>query len=166
MKNTPVLLSIIFSAFFLVGCGSVEKLTSVSDPKNTTYMVNGQSVTLTNGISAQGSTATSLFEANTQADINGDGTNDTIVLLTQNTGGSGTFFYAALALHNKNGDTGSNAVLLGDRIAPQSTRWNNGVIEVNYADRKPNESFTVSPSVGVTKYLKYSNGQLVEIQKP
>ena len=53
-------------------------------------------------------------------DLNGDGTPDVAFLLTQSPGGSGTFYYAVVALRTATGYTGTNAVLLGDRIAPQT----------------------------------------------
>jgi len=42
-------------------------------------------------------------------------------LLTQETGGSGIFYYVAFALNTENGYAGGRTVLLGDRIAPQTT---------------------------------------------
>jgi heat shock protein HslJ len=50
---------------------------------------------------------------------------------------------------------GSEAYLIGDRIAPQTTSIDqNGVIMVNYADRKPSEPYSVPPSEGKTLRLK------------
>ena len=53
---------------------------------------------------------------------------------------------------------------VGDRIAPQTTRIVNGVIEANYADRKPGEPFTTAPSVGTTKHARVTDGKLVEVR--
>jgi hypothetical protein len=85
-------------------------------------------------------------------------------LLTYEPGGSGTFFYVAAALNTPDGYAGSEAFLLGDRIAPQSTNIDEGltargtyrqnVIVVNYADRLPGEPFTTSPSIGKSVWLK------------
>lgn len=81
-------------------------------------------------------------------------------------GGSGTFYYAAAALSTGSGYQGTNAILLGDRIAPQSTQIENGVIVVNYADRNPGEDFSVQPSLGMTKTLELQDGVLVEKPGP
>jgi hypothetical protein len=141
---------------------------AAASPKDATYIVEGKSVTLTNGVSevaaAPGSASkvtTTYLGNDATGDLNGDGQADTGFVLTQSSGGSGTFFYAAAALKTKDGYTGTNAVLLGDRIAPQSTQINNGLLIVNYADRKPGEPFTTPPSVGVTKTFRVADGKLV-----
>jgi len=94
-------------------------------------------------------TITKYFGNEIKKDLNGDGKQDIAFLLTQDTGGSGTFFYVVAAINNENGYSGSHAFLLGDRIAPQNTESGpqNSII-VNYADRAPQENMTVSPSIG------------------
>jgi hypothetical protein len=66
------------------------------------------------------------------------------------------------ALKTESGYTGTNAVFLGDRIAPQTTSITDGTLIVNYADRAPGEPMTAAPSVGVSKYLVIQNGTLVD----
>jgi len=51
------------------------------------------------------------------------------------------------------GTAGTNAILLGDRIAPDTTQIANGIVTVNYADRKPTDPMSTPPSIGVSKYL-------------
>jgi hypothetical protein len=94
-----------------------------------------------------------------KTDLNADGREDIVFLLTQNQGGSGTFYYAVSALNTENGYVGSDGYLLGDRIAPQTTVVSpnlkqKGVIVVNFADRASGEPMTTSPSVGKSVYLK------------
>ncbi|MEQ1678775.1 MAG: META domain-containing protein, partial [Chitinophagaceae bacterium] len=85
----------------------------------------------------------------------GDGTEDVVFLLTQNTGGSGTFYYVVGAVSTESGYVGSLAVLLGDRIAPQTTEFGeNNIVVVNYADRALGEDFSIQPSVGKSIWLK------------
>jgi hypothetical protein len=141
------------------------------DYKNATYLIESQSVTLTNGraesTSAPGSaskTVTQYFGNEVKGDLNGDGLPDVAFIITQNSGGSGTFYYAVAALKTKTGYRGSNAVLLGDRIAPQSTEIKNGQLIVNYADRKAREPMTVKPSVSISKYLKIQGASLIEVK--
>ncbi len=141
------------------------------DYKNATYIIEGQPITLVNGqaqtASAPGSaaqTVTHYFGNDATGDLNGDGRPDVGFILTQTTGGSGTFYYAVAALNMADGYHGTNAILLGDRIAPQTTEIKDGQLIVNYADRKPDEPMTATPSVGITKYLKVEGTSLVEIQ--
>ena len=142
-------------------------------PKDATYVVEGQSVTLVNGKSiaslAPGSATkitTQYFGNEATGDLNGDGLLDTAFILTQNSGGSGTFYYIVVALNASQGYVGTNGILLGDRIAPQTTEIKDGQVIVNYADRKIGEAMTVAPSIGVSKYLKLNRGQLTETTNP
>jgi hypothetical protein len=141
--------------------------------KDSTYLIDGQPVTLVNGAAeseiATGSAEkqiTKYFGNEATGDLNGDRLDDVAFLLTQDNGGSGTFYYVIAALRTDNGYQGTNAIFLGDRIAPQSTEINNGVITVDYADRKAGEPFTTQPSVGVSKYFKIFKNQLVPIPAP
>lgn len=138
--------------------------------QDATYLIEGQPVTLVNGLSeieaAPGSATkitTRYFGNEATGDLNGDGLDDVAFLLTQTTGGTGTFFYVVVALQTTTGYQGTNAFLLGDRIAPQTTRIENGTLVVNYADRNPGESFDVAPSLGVSKYLQVKDNLLVEV---
>lgn len=137
--------------------------------KNATYVINGENLTLVNGHAEKeivpGSASkliTQYFGNEAVGDLNGDGLSDIAFLLTQSGGGSGTFYYAVAALQTPNGYTGTNGILLGDKIAPQNTEIRDGKIIVNYADRKPSEPMTTPPSIGVSKYLKVDNGNLLE----
>ncbi len=142
------------------------------DYKNATYVVGEQPVTLVNGraevSSVPGSaskTVTQYFGNEAMGDLNGDGVPDIAFLLTQSTGGTGTFFYAVAALKTQSGYQGTNGILLGDRIAPQTTQIKNGQVVVNYADRKSGEPMSAKPSLGVTKYLKVTGETLAEARK-
>ena len=148
---------------------TVETL-PIASYKDATYQIDGKSIALVNGLSeadaAPGSASriiTRYFGNDAMGDLNGDGKEDVAFLLTQDTGGSGTFFYVVVALRTATGYQGINAVLLGDRIAPQMTNIENGMVVVNYADRKPNESFKIEPSVGISKYLKVRDSKLIEV---
>ena len=140
--------------------------------KNASYTIDTKEVTLVNGRAeteiAPGSASklvTQYFGNEATGDLNGDGVPDVAFLMTQSGGGSGTFYYVVAALKIANGYQGTNAILLGDRIAPQTTAINNGEITVNYADRKPSDPMTAQPSVGVSKYFRVENGILVLVNE-
>lgn len=139
--------------------------------KDASYEIERQTVTLSNGVSevaaAPGSASkvtVRYFGNEATGDLNGDGTSDVGFLLTRTTGGSGTFYYVVAALKTADGYAGTNAILLGDRIAPQTTEMRpDGTLVVNFAERKPGEPMTTAPSVGVSKYLRVVSGRLVEV---
>ena len=130
--------------------------------KDATYVIDGKVIALADGFSeepaAPGSVSkivTRYFGNEAHLDLNGDGREDVVFLLTQETGGSGTFFYVVAALNTPDGFVGSQGFFLGDRIAPQTTEAReNGVVVVNYADRAPEESFAASPSIGQSVWLR------------
>lgn len=128
------------------------------DARHATYRIEGTPTLITG--------ATAYFGNDATGDLDGDGTPDTAFLVTQQPGGSGTFYYVVVALHTAQGWVGTNAVLLGDRIAPQTTEIRDGLITANYADRKTGEPFTTAPSVGKSMYLRVRDGTLVQVATP
>jgi heat shock protein HslJ len=133
-----------------------------ADHKNLEYSIGGRGVRLVDGVAeapaAPGSAAriaTRYFGNEARGDLNGDGREDVAFLLTQEPGGSGTFFYAVAALDLPSGLVGTEGTLLGDRIAPQTTELrSDGTLVVSYAQRAPSESFSTPPSVAKTIVLK------------
>ncbi|MFA6554111.1 MAG: META domain-containing protein [Candidatus Paceibacterota bacterium] len=159
----PSLISIIAIVVIVVAVFTVRLSTAPeglqngnADPKDATYIIDGKSITLVNGVSeieitpvSASKMVTRYFGNEVRHDFNGDGREDIAFLLTQNSGGTGTFYYLVVALNTPRGYVGSEGFLLGDRIAPQTTEMGKGnIIVVNYADRKEGESFAVQPSIG------------------
>ena len=164
-----VLLIIAGLGLLFKGGSQPSEVLGFFDPLNATYYLDQKPVVLVKGNSSAdtvfGTASKSIiniFGEPVKGDLNGDGKIDAAVMLVQTTGGSGTFYYVA-ALINKNGNgEGTNAVLLGDRIAPQNILIKNGQIIANYADRNLGEPFTKQPSLGVSKYLAYDGSVLKE----
>jgi len=138
----------------------------ISDYKDASYMIDGQVVKLEDGFSeieaapnSASKITTRYFGNEVSMDLDGDGTEDVAFVLTQETGGSGVFYYAVGAVMTPNGYVGTEGYLLGDRIAPQSTnispnKRQKNVVVFNYVDRAMNEPMTTPPSVGKSVYLK------------
>jgi hypothetical protein len=166
----PVELTTIPASEIPPAVASTVETLPIASYKDATYRIDGKSIALVNGLSeaeaAPGSSSriiTRYFGNDAVGDLNGDGKEDIAFLLTQDTGGSGIFYYVVVALRTATGYQGTNAVLLGDRIAPQMMNIENGRVVVNYAERNPDESFAIKPSVGISKYLKIVDSKLVEV---
>jgi len=150
--------------------------TYMVDPQNATYLIDGKEVTLVNGVAelkaAPGSASkivTKYFGNAVSIDLNADGLMDSGFLLTQDCGGSGTFFYVAAAINQAGSTQGTNAIFLGDRIEPQSTNVDPGdpaQFIVNYMERKASEPMSAQPSVAASRTFKLDNGTLVEVGTP
>lgn len=145
---------------------------SAADPKNATYIINGEAVTLKNGSFESeplaGSaiyTITSYFGNEAQGDLNNDGQDDLAFLVTQDNGGSGIFYYLTGMLSGSAGYQTLNTVLIGDRISPQTTEIKDGKVIVNYADRKTGEPMSAEPSAGISKYFQIVNNQIVPAEE-
>lgn len=133
-----------------------------TDVKNAEYMLDGKPVRLVNGVgeiilnpaNPEVKSTVRYFGNEAVGDLNADGVDDIGFLITADSGGSGTFFYATAGIQLAGGYRGADAVLLGDRIAPQTTEIRDGLLLVNYADRARGESFVTKPSFGKSIWLK------------
>lgn len=141
------------------------------DPLNATYTIDEAEYPLKDGKSemeaAPGSTekiTTEIFGEPVSGDLNEDGIGDYSMFLVQRTGGTGSFYFVVSAISRKDGKVaGTNAVYLGDRIAPQNIEVKDGEIIANYADRYEGERMNVKPSLGVSKYIRLLDGVLKDM---
>lgn len=143
----------------------------LSTPENAIYMIDNNLVILKNGVSEQqlsGSATkitTRIFGKPIYGDLNGDGVKDAALMLEYDPGGSGTFYYVVAAINEKDEFHGTNAIFIGDRIAPQNIQIEGSTIIANYVDRKPGEPLIVQPSIGISKYFYFNGSILKEKQK-
>jgi heat shock protein HslJ len=131
-------------------------------PQDLEFVIGNEQVKLEDGVHRATAAPESSLMITTQyfgnearGDLDGDGDEDIVFLITQDGGGSGIFFYLVGAINQGEGYQGTRAVLIGDRISPQTTEFRDGQVIVNYADRSPGEPMTAQPSVGKSLYLKY-----------
>ena len=146
----------------LVGCQAVTKLETVpesaghlkSDPLNTTYTIGNRPVSLVDGRSERPAAPDSSAKIITQvqntplfADLNEDGIDDALMILTQSTGGSGTFYYVAAAIATPTGYEGTAGHFLGDRIRPQGIEVLGSKVRIHFLSRSPGQSFADDPAL-------------------
>ena len=134
------------------------------DVLNFKYNIDGQEFQLKNGsaeVTIAENSATknklSTFGDPVELDADKDGDMDYAVLLAHEPGGSGTFFYATLVVNNAGELKQTNALFLGDRIAPQNINVVDGRAVFNYAERLADESMATAPSVGKSLYIQLTS---------
>ncbi|MEK7514881.1 MAG: hypothetical protein AAB608_00670 [Patescibacteria group bacterium] len=158
-----ILLIVVLGGGWLLWQKGDTTLEYASDYGNAAYTIEGKRVQLVEGAAEAEGVITQEFGNEVMGDFSGDGIADVAFILAQQPGGTGTFYYIAVARGAEGGYVGTNALLLGDRIAPQTTEIRDGAIIVNYADRKPGEPMTADPSVGVSRTFRMESGILKEI---
>jgi hypothetical protein len=150
-----------------------KQVASVRDHKDMAYRIEGTSIQLKDGVAETEAGPGSVSKITTRyfgneylADLDNDGRNDVVFLVTQETGGSGVFYYVVAALNTERGYIGSDGYRLGDRIAPQAIEMSSNprhknVIVANYADRAADEPMTEQASVGKSIYLKLDTNSMM-----
>jgi len=110
-------------------------------------------------------TKTKIWLGDVQAlgDINGDGTEDALVTLVVDPGGSGTFTYLALVLNEDGTAKPLAAILLGDRVIVKSVALQQGKLVVSLLTRKPDEPMSAKPTVEETREFELQDGRLVAL---
>ena len=172
MKKTPLLVIggvvVILTLIIFIGTKQSDRAddavtlpqAKTADVKNISYIVDGTPVLLVDGIAerelAPGALTRekiAVFGEPTEVDLDGDGDNDAVTYLTRDGGGSGTFFYVVAAVNDGGSYTGTNAMFLGDRIAPQNIVVQEERAVANFAVRKVDEPYTTAPSVGKSLWI-------------
>jgi hypothetical protein len=88
-------------------------------------------------------------------DVDRDGHRDAALLIENDPGGSGRFYYAVLAVSESGSFRATNALLLGDRIAPLTVDFLDWRFVYNYLDRRSGESMTTPPSVVKSLWIRF-----------
>lgn len=159
MINLGRLACSIFLLIALAGCVEhrpyKDSRQNQPNPLNASYPLEGGAlpVQLVNGRAempaAPGSAAierTVVWGEPTMADLSEDGQDDAALILMQELGGSGTFYYLAVAIRDGDRFRGVAGVLLGDRINPQRIDVAGNRVMVHYLDRESGQAMSVPPS--------------------
>jgi len=139
-------------------------------PLDATYRIEDEEVALRNGVAtkelvlgAASQAVTRVYGKPVFADLTGDNVDDAALILTQNTGGSGTFFYAVVAIRDGEGYLGSDAVYLGDRITVDDVSIEHEITTVQYRTYKEEQSFADEPARPVARHFTLAGGYLTEV---
>lgn len=159
----PILVSLLVAstaaliALFFVMRTAVDKAAENSAPaavRNVTVTLDGQTFALKDGVaskeSAPGSAAKNtarIVGEPAVGDATGEGEQDAALLIANDPGGSGVFYYAVLAVNHGGSYQATNAVALGDRIVPKGIEYIDGHFFYNFLDRKSGESMASAPDV-------------------
>lgn len=172
MKKTIIAIVVLLALFAAVrvvtstfeNMSRGERAGLAQDYKKVVFTISGQPF----AIGDTASSSVRYFGNEVVQDLDGDGALDVAFLVTQNSGGSGTFFYLVGALKRAGGYVGTQAVFIGDRIAPQSTDKGEGrSVVVNYMERAPGAPMTAQPTVAKSLHVlldvdTLSFGELVQ----
>ncbi|MEK7588873.1 MAG: META domain-containing protein [Patescibacteria group bacterium] len=143
----------------------------VLDVNNMSYVVEDEIFHLKNGTAInEGAPGTlskstlSIFGEPAYGDFDTDGDTDAAIWLVNDSGGTGKFYYAVLDMNMGTSYKPTNAMFLGDRIAPQSLNVQEGRAVYNFAQRRENDPMTAEPTVGKTIWVHYdkNSGEIGE----
>lgn len=156
------------------GCENTLPLVlSLEMLENGTYKVLGEfDVTLTDGIytdtdfdpAQTGSSVHDTFMSTTHGfgDLNNDGTEDAVIVLATNTGGSGTFVEIVLVLNNNGDPQPVSGYQVGDREPVHTLTIEDGILTTDVTVHADSDGMCC-PSLEETWHLKLENGALVRI---
>jgi hypothetical protein len=129
--------------------------------KNLVVTIGDRTFTMSNGFAAQqevsGSAAQNtirIIGEPAPGDANRDGHRDAALLIENDLGGSGRFYYAVLAVNENGSYRATNALLMGDRIAPLTVDFLDWRFVYNYLARQSGEPMTENPSVTKSLWIR------------
>jgi len=166
MKTKYAILSV--ASLILAACGSSTEVTlnenqtessqsvaqAAQDPANAGYYIDGILYTLVNGELEQPieeSTSVNKFkllEFKATGDLNKDGTDDVAVVITNDAGGTGTFYY--LSIFTSGTPVVENTYNFGERVEVKDLTFTDGKFQVTYLDRSPDQDMASEPSIEIT----------------
>jgi len=139
------------------------------DPADARYEIEGQTFTPESGCAAQpvappgaaSALATEVFGDPVFGDLDGDGDEDAVLWLIHQPGGSGTFYYVAVAFREGSGFRGSRAALVGDRIEPGRLEIIDQRVAAHYLDRSPDQPMSAQPTIARSAQFTLTTSGLV-----
>ena len=167
------------ACLLVAGCGSDQSVDKA--PMTPVFSVEGNALVLEDGTYEGEDGAVSLL-ISTSGDLNGDAAIDVAAILVLNSRGSGVFYYLNVLLNDGNGSLGLvGEAFLGDRIkfdfmdiygAGSVSRLtgvsihpdDHGQLVVGYYVHGPEQAYTGSPAIYVTRHWKIDDRKLVSVE--
>jgi heat shock protein HslJ len=160
------------AVLFSAGANAVQDTSSASaDPKNATYSgIYDHTITLREGRwvgepfiagGASRPTAGLVEDFCLTGDLNGDGATEHVVVLWENSGGTGTQNYLAVMSLHQDRLVNLSTTLIGDRVQLQAGRINNGKIELDVIQHRPDEPYCC-PSQKATRIWSLEGNELIQ----
>jgi heat shock protein HslJ len=137
-----------------IGAPTMDELVSLSYSG-----IYGESVTLTNGRwegepDMEGAASRPVVGLVTDfylhGDLNGDGTNEAVVILWETSGGTGNNTYVAVVTRRDGSPVNIGTALIGDRVQLRTGRLQDGRIELDLVQQGPNDA-ACCPAETVTR---------------
>ena len=152
------LIAAIATSLALSAVGALAGTVDV-DYRNATFRIDNEDVKLSSGERAVPAAPGSAMQHVTRvfgkpAGGRPESKRATAVFLADEPGGSGIFYYVAVASSDCRK---TNAVFLGDRILPRSIVFHGRSIVVTYLDRKPDEPMAAVPKVTKSMTLGFDS---------
>ena len=148
--------------FAVLRTGHHPETASPSPAEDLIVTIDNQVFSLRDGLAeipaAAGSAGTNtvrIVGEPVMGDINSDGKDDAALLIRNDPGGSGTFYYAVVAVNDGGSWWATNTVPLGDRITPQQVTFSGAEFHYRFLDRKPGEPMVAVPSVERTVDIRF-----------
>lgn len=129
---------------------------------NLVVTIGDRTFTMFNGFAAQEAVSGSAAQNTVRiigepapGDANRDGYRDAALLIENDLGGNGRFYYAVLAVDENGSYRATNALLMGDRIAPRTVDFLDWHFVYNYLARQSGEPMTADPSVTQSLWIRF-----------
>jgi hypothetical protein len=152
-----------------VYCAPAHGEPAAIDPLNSVVTIEGTAIALTGGRSAlpmaPGSAAvlrTQVLGTAATGDLDGDGDEDAVLWLVQETGGSGTFHFLAATMREPEEFVGTTAVFLGDRLRRTGLLIDKRVVVASLLTRHDREPMASAPSVPERRFFTTTESGLRE----
>jgi len=165
--------ALLMTAVLLAACQASSIVPPRPDLASATYAgIYDQPVTLVRGVyqgnpfvagGASRPVVTLLAQPRWQLDLDSDGSEQTLVLLTESSGGSGTFVYLALMSPTASGYRNVDTVLLGDRVRVIDVSVVGDLLAVQIEPGSATDPAGQEVQNPIVRWLQVTDDRLVEL---